>query len=810
MNTQYTTSTISLNVKHCNATNIVSDSIAKTNGEIYITKNEAGKSYDWTPSNSLKITLGLEAGSDIAAPCNGWFIKNPSTSDGSSSWSISLNGQQMLNSDRNGDMSVQLLLPEGSILNSSVSTTGYFIPCTSEEADWRDAEFKAAHDIWKSAVVNDNGNYIVRDQYVPDASGWNSAWKSTFHYQLNNVANDEGFTGENGHLFYIQGENIENGSNLFNGMLLSQIKEDFPNMTNGLAMCKDTSNLHTFTGNLDSLENGNQMFMNCAKLTTFNGDESGNSVNLGELLNGPQMFYGAGITTFTSPLSKLINSNQMFDGAKLTSWTVDMPELKTGSTMFRSNTTMTSFSGSTPKLQTGEEMFNGCTQLQSWNGDLSALMTGYNMFYNTMLNATSVSNIANTIKDISAIDKTTSSNWQITTSYNYDTKTESTSTISDSHRGRIDIYVDSSIVEDEGVKESCSIISDKGWRVYLNGTLMRFFVVSNVYDTSWSVNSNVNSLSNSSAQQITKIIGDEVYDGDELLGTMPIALGTVTDVSGGIGQGMFYDTALVWFDSDLSSLTNGTKMFYNTALPEWHTDLSSLSIGSSMFNGCTSLTSFNSDLSSLTIGQWMFSLDEVETTNIEDTDGLNSFESYAPLLEDGRGMFYGQKNLSTVAFYTDMSFSDDQNCFYLPALKYGDMMFAGCKNLDIYYNQTKDFSSLENASYMFAGTHFYGGGNFVNFINILENLPGSTMNGEIHLTVEFIAGSGDSYYFYNKDSEPDESSGGGGGVPEPDDPTIMGDDKSDEYPSYNHDNDPTSQEWLTRYVGGWTVHVNKY
>lgn len=53
----------------------------------------------------------------------------------------------------------------------------------------------------------------------------------------------------------------------------------------------------------------------------------------------------------------------MFDGAKLTSWTVDMPELKTGSTMFRSNTTMTSFSSSTPKLQTGESMFNGCTQL---------------------------------------------------------------------------------------------------------------------------------------------------------------------------------------------------------------------------------------------------------------------------------------------------------------------------------------------------------------------------------------------------------------------------------------------------------------
>lgn len=73
------------------------------------------------------------------------------------------------------------------------------------------------------------------------------------------------------------------------------------------------------------------------------------------------------------------------------------------------------------------------------------------------------------------------------------------------------------------------------------------------------------------------------------------------------------------------------------------------------------------------------------------------------------------------------------------------------------------------------------------------------MNGEIHLTVEFMSGTGDSSYFYNQATEP----GGEGG------PTTM-DDMSDEYPSYNHDKDPTAQEWLTRYVGGWTVHVNKY
>lgn len=241
--------------------------------------------YDWTPSDELQIQFTMTSGSTYTAPCNGWLIKNPESSDSSSTWSISVNGNTLLTSDDEGQISAQLILGKDDVVSSTTSSSRncLFIPCRSEEADYREDNLRAAYDIWKGAVVLENGNYIVRDQYIPDASVWNSEHKNTFINQLNHVHNGEGHTGECDHLFYIQSENIEKANSLFSGMLLSYIDDDFPILKSGKEMCKSARNLQSFTGSLNSLEDGNQMFSGCSALTTFNS-------NLNALINGPQMF----------------------------------------------------------------------------------------------------------------------------------------------------------------------------------------------------------------------------------------------------------------------------------------------------------------------------------------------------------------------------------------------------------------------------------------------------------------------------------------------------------------------------------------
>ena len=110
------------------------------------------------------------------------------------------------------------------------------------------------------------------------------------------------------------------------------------------------------------------------------------------------------------------------------------------------------------------------------------------------------------------------------------------------------------------------------------------------------------------------------------------------------------------FDSNLSSLTNGTKMFANLKKFEsFRSNLSSLTNGTQMFMRCDLFTSFTSDLPSLTNGYMMFwacpfttfSSDISSLMNgfwmFSDCSNLTFFNSNLSSLTDGGMMFYGCK-----------------------------------------------------------------------------------------------------------------------------------------------------------------------
>jgi hypothetical protein len=153
---------------------------------------------------------------------------------------------------------------------------------------------------------------------------------------------------------------------------------------------------------------------------------------------------------------------------------------------------------------------------------------------------------------------------------------------------------------------------------------------------------------------------------------------------------MFRDcTSLETFESDLSSLSNGSDMFENctslttisvnnldklfsgimmfygcSALETFDIDLPTADRANYMFCSCSNLKSFNSDLSSLKHGSYMF----------DNCTSLTTFTSDLASMTHGTAMFYGCKNLTT--------FTSD-----LASLTYGQQMFYGCSlNTDSIHN----------------------------------------------------------------------------------------------------------------------------
>ena len=169
-----------------------------------------------------------------------------------------------------------------------------------------------------------------------------------------------------------------------------------------------TYNLTKATGKLDNLTDG-AYFCDSLPITSWN-------INLPALTNGSHMFQNCStLMNFTSDLSTLTNGSLMFElCASLTSFTGGLPVLTNGHGMFSHCTSLTSFSGALPKMTNGAYMFDKCK-----------------------LNLASVQNIADTINDLAAQNKT----------------------------GKITIGMQKAIQGNEELATALATIRNKGWTV---------------------------------------------------------------------------------------------------------------------------------------------------------------------------------------------------------------------------------------------------------------------------------------------------------------------------------------------------------
>jgi hypothetical protein len=175
-------------------------------------------------------------------------------------------------------------------------------------------------------------------------------------------------------------------------------------------MFSHCTNLKSFTTDLKSLTNGNNMFYYCEKLSEFNSD-------LSSLTNGNGMFSTCeALTKFTTDLKSLTNANSMFQYCKnLSEFNSDLSSLETCSHMFLmchslktvecdlhslksgyqilAYSGVESFTSDLSSLTNGNGMFLGCENLTTFNAPLSSLDNGREMFHYSKLSSESVSTI---------------------------------------------------------------------------------------------------------------------------------------------------------------------------------------------------------------------------------------------------------------------------------------------------------------------------------------------------------------------------------------------------------------------------------
>lgn len=205
---------------------------------------------------------------------------------------------------------------------------------------------------------------------------------------------------------------------------------------------------YTWSFPLDELESVEKLFSGCTALSEFNSD-------LPKLKNGDGMFWGCGnLKTFNTNLSSLEDGREMFRGCY----------------------SLTTFTSDLSSLTDGYFMFQLCSKIKSFTSDLGSLKSGYYMFSNCKLDTESLRNVADTINDITDLDKSNDEDWK------YEVLGE-TKTISSSERGRIDIDYDESVSQDV-IIECGDKLMDKGWVVYFNGTLYEYTTVGSPYDVS--------------------------------------------------------------------------------------------------------------------------------------------------------------------------------------------------------------------------------------------------------------------------------------------------------------------------------------
>lgn len=97
------------------------------------------------------------------------------------------------------------------------------------------------------------------------------------------------------------------------------------------------------------------------------------------------------------------------------------------------------------------------------------------------------------------------------------------------------------------------------------------------------------------------------------------------------GTFMFSYCPLTTFSSNLHNLTNGNSMFESCYLTTFSTNLHNLTNGEFMFNNCGLIT-FNSDLYNLTNGDSMFNYCQLDASSVKNIiDTINSISGRTPL-----------------------------------------------------------------------------------------------------------------------------------------------------------------------------------
>lgn len=174
---------------------------------------------------------------------------------------------------------------------------------------------------------------------------------------------------------------LESGSEMFGGLTMGQWTKDMPSLKVANNMFYECSKLYSFEGNLSSLENMEYMFYLAGSTIVGPGRRVGihnfNPVNLNKVKKARYAFYQAGFV----------------------SWRWDMPSLEDGTYMFDHNTALTTFTGSLEKLKDGTNMFSSDRSLTTFVSNLSSLEKADNMFNACKLSPESVMYIVDSIKD---------------------------------------------------------------------------------------------------------------------------------------------------------------------------------------------------------------------------------------------------------------------------------------------------------------------------------------------------------------------------------------------------------------------------
>ena len=251
---------------------------------------------------------------------------------------------------------------------------------------------------------------------------------SSFNYDLNSLVDAT-------NMFY-NCDSLENFQSSLNSLTIAKdmfggcssiknVSVSLQSLVDGEKLFSKLMTLINFDGDLCSLKNGNEMFEGCFQLESFNS-------NLMSLEKYDKMFYGcSSIKHFNSDLTSVIDLNEMFETdvdfdtftSSIPSLTItpkvfynkkglqrfdaDMSNLTEGCWvkneskvgMFEGCYKLESFNGDLHNLRDGTNMFKNCKKLTSFRGNLRKLQTATDMFKNCQLDAESVKNIVESLKE---------------------------------------------------------------------------------------------------------------------------------------------------------------------------------------------------------------------------------------------------------------------------------------------------------------------------------------------------------------------------------------------------------------------------